>query len=553
MPSLDWIGKRAVVNHHREVPTRLLHCDGKLSFGDPDAGNLLVQGDNLEALKALLPYYAGKVKCIYIDPPYNTGNEGWVYNDNVNSPEIRAWLNAVVGKEGEDLSRHDKWLCMMYPRLRILHDFLEEEGVLLCSINDVEFHHLKFILADVFRANNFLATFIWVNEGNIDNQSKIKTNHEYVVAFCKRERDFRPGAIIDPNINEDSKLRNQKISNTIVKNGPKNPVSDLVLPAGFPADFDFGTIEPNDDPSFWPKLNAPVRVEGGRTTESCTLKSGWSSKTQVELFIAARFNDIIDRKGQKTRFHITRSGAVYVDKDRSEDQSHVLTVLTGLGTVQEAAAELKAIGVDFDYPKPVRLVAYLIDALCAEGNALILDSFAGSGTTGHAVGLMNKKDSGNRRFVLVEIDEHIAETVTAKRLRSVASDANNGFRYCKLGRPIFDEWGGVNAGVTFADLAAFVFFSDTGSPIPRKASGKTPLLGTFHDRAIYMLFTPETLGVADETAGNVLTLAVLEALPPPAKNWRGPRIVYAEGCTVPADRLAAAGVTFKQMPYQLAA
>ena len=124
MPTLDWIGKQAVVNHHREVPYRLIHCDGALSAGDPEAGNLLVQGDNLQALRALLPYYAGRVKCIYIDPPYNTGNEGWVYNDNVNSPEMRAWLGQVVGREAEDLSRHDKWLCMMYPRLRLLREFL---------------------------------------------------------------------------------------------------------------------------------------------------------------------------------------------------------------------------------------------------------------------------------------------------------------------------------------------------------------------------------------------------------------------------------------------
>ncbi len=136
MPTLDWIGKKAVVNHHRDVPYRLIHCDKDKSVGDPDAGNLLVQGDNLEALKALLPYYAGKVKCIYIDPPYNTGNEGWVYNDNVNSPEIKAWLGAAVGKEAEDLSRHDKWLCMMYPRLRLLKEFLSEDGSIFVSMDD---------------------------------------------------------------------------------------------------------------------------------------------------------------------------------------------------------------------------------------------------------------------------------------------------------------------------------------------------------------------------------------------------------------------------------
>ena len=187
MPTLDWLGKKAVVNHHRDVPYRLIHCDKSKSVGDPDAGNLLVQGDNLEALKALLPYYAGKVKCIYIDPPYNTGKEGWIYNDNVNSPEIHSWLGRAVGKEAEDLSRHDKWLCMMYPRLRLLYDFLEEDGVLACSINDNEISRIVLILESIFGTNNFLCCFIWVNEGNIDNQSRIKTNHEYIVVFCKRK------------------------------------------------------------------------------------------------------------------------------------------------------------------------------------------------------------------------------------------------------------------------------------------------------------------------------------------------------------------------------
>jgi adenine-specific DNA-methyltransferase len=138
MPTLDWIGKKAVLNHHREVPYRLLRCNAELSAGDPDSGNLLVQGDNLEALKALLPYYAGKVKCIYIDPPYNTGNEKWIYNDAVNSPEMRNWLGKVVGAEAEDLSRHDKWLCMMYPRLSLLKDFLTEDGAIFISIDDNE-------------------------------------------------------------------------------------------------------------------------------------------------------------------------------------------------------------------------------------------------------------------------------------------------------------------------------------------------------------------------------------------------------------------------------
>ena len=161
MPTLDWIGKKAVINHHNEVPFHLLREEQGMSVGEPGTGNLIVEGDNLSALKALLPYYAGQVKCIYIDPPYNTGNENWVYNDNVNSSEIRRWLGKVVGGEAEDLSRHDKWLCMMYPRLCLLREMLREDGAIFISIDDNEKHNLRSIMDEIFGGNNFIATVIW--------------------------------------------------------------------------------------------------------------------------------------------------------------------------------------------------------------------------------------------------------------------------------------------------------------------------------------------------------------------------------------------------------
>src|SRR5436309_61483 len=188
MPTLDWIGKKAVLNHHRQVPYRLLHDNPELSVGDPDSGNLLVQGDNLLALKALLPYYAGKVKCIYIDPPYNTGNEGWVYNDNVSSPEIEAWLGSVVGKEAEDLSRHDKWLCMMYPRIRILRDFLHPEGVIFVSLDDIEVSRCKLLLGDIFGERNFIANLIWkkMDSPSSNVGERIFSNyHDHVLCFAR--------------------------------------------------------------------------------------------------------------------------------------------------------------------------------------------------------------------------------------------------------------------------------------------------------------------------------------------------------------------------------
>lgn len=193
MPTLDWIGKKAVINHHREVPYRLLKCDERLSVGDPGSGNLLVEGDNLHALKSLLPYYAGQVKCIYIDPPYNTGVDerdeqgkrtGWVYSDNVNSSEIRKWLGKVVGAEAEDLSRHDKWLCMMYPRLTLLKTFLAEDGVVFASIDDIEVASLRLLLDEIFGPTNRVGMIVWKNATD-NNPTNIAVEHEYVLCYAK--------------------------------------------------------------------------------------------------------------------------------------------------------------------------------------------------------------------------------------------------------------------------------------------------------------------------------------------------------------------------------
>jgi len=198
MPTLNWIGKEAVVNHHHQVPFRLLKDVPELGCGEPGAGNLIVEGDNLEALKALLPYYAGQVKCIYIDPPYNTGNEGWVYNDNVRSPIIEEWLGKTVGKEGETLDRHDRWLCMMYPRLALLREFLREDGVILISLDGVEIAVLCLVMDEIFGKQNALGTIVW-NTRNTDNRIKthLSPDHEYIVVYGKSEQARIEGRIID--------------------------------------------------------------------------------------------------------------------------------------------------------------------------------------------------------------------------------------------------------------------------------------------------------------------------------------------------------------------
>ena len=563
MPTLNWIGKDAVVHHHKEVPYRLIHCDPELSAGDPNATNLLVQGDNLEALKALLPYYGGQVKCIYIDPPYNTGSEGWIYNDSVNSQEIREWLGKIVGKEFEDLSRHEKWLCMMYPRMRLLKDFLCDDGVILVSIDDNEIHSLRYLLQEIFKSN-LISSFIWVNEGNVDNQSRIKQFHEYILVFEKTKGSFGAPALIDPNIGEESKLSNSKIRNTIVKNGPKNPISDIVLPMGFPADFRTGEIAVPQNDSFWPKFDKSIQVDDYRVKEEVTLRSGWSSKSLCELFIQNDFEEVIDRKGQMTRFVITQSGAIFGEKSRTSDQSHVLSVLHNMGSVQGSAAELSDMGLAFSYAKPRRLIEYLI-RMSTGPNDLVLDSFAGSGTTGHAVLSVNQEFAADRKFILVEMDSDTATKITAKRLgkaisgysragrgRQDAQGLGSGFRYCRLGTPLFDEFGDVSAAVSFPDLAAHVFFSETGVPLPARVDGSTAYLGKHSDKALYLLFTQGREGTPRESVGNVLTPSTLSQLPAPPEGFEGVRVVYAEGCTLSSDRLKAENMLFRQIPYQIA-
>src|SRR6185312_6966558 len=542
MPVLDWIGKQAVVRHHRDVAYRLLEAVPELSVraersrsqdgeveapGDAESdGNLIVQGDNLLALKALLPRYAGQVKCIYIDPPYNTGNEGWVYNDNVNSPEIRKWLGEVVGKEGETLDRHDRWLCMMYPRLVLLKQFLREDGAIFVSIDDNEENHLRSLLDEIFGISRRLATFVWRTDGNFDNQAKIKNCHEYILAYSPNPDRFPHPKVVDPSVGSRSKLTRNYIQNTIVKNGPKNPVSEVVLPVGFPASVESARILKRTNA--WPHYKEDTAIAEGRLVNQVTVSSGWSSKAILEKFIASGFVPVPDSKGQQTRFVITQTGAIESIKER-EQASHVITVISGVGSTQTQSANLADMGFRFPFPKPVELIKYLVSMI--EGDDfLVMDSFAGSGTTGHAVLKQNAEDGGNRRFILVEMDSAIARDVTAERVKRVAQGYRNikgdavegfggGFQFCKLSdEPLFTADGQIRADVTFAQLAEFVWFVETGSGFTGDA--KSPLIGVHEGRAIYLLYNG-ILKDRSVVGGNVLTSAVLDVLP----KFNGPRVI----------------------------
>ena len=568
MPVLDWIGKKAVVNHHREVPYRLIHCDKDRSVGDPDAGNLLIQGDNLEALKALLPYYAGKVKCVYIDPPYNTGNEGWVYNDNVNSPEIKAWLGSVVGKEAEDLSRHDKWLCMMYPRLRLLREFLEHNGAVFVSCDNNELGSLLLLADEMFSRWNKTTIPIVNNLKGRNDKANIAQCHEYIVAITSPF--FVAGGL---PLTEQQKKKFKNFDPT----GERYELRDLRKRGG------------PDTREERPNLFFPIyRLPSGKLVLQ-------QPETEHEKIVPLKSDGVEGRwrwGAKKVEKNLPWLEASFVKKSRRWNIGYRVYLNSAVSIEDEADDDADEYEEDFDdeadepierstkpksfwwgpefssdragkylkkliskkafeYPKPLEMVKRII-AMAGGDNSLILDSFAGSGTTGEAVVRLNQDDGQTRRFILIEMVDGITSDVTVPRLsKTFAQIGSGGFRFCTLGEPLFDANGNVSPAVTYADLAAHVFFCETGSPIPRRADGSSPLIGVFQGRAIYLLHSAEAIGVASANAGNVLTAVMLDSLPTPEPDFSGARVVYAEGCTVPDERLARHGVTFKQIPYQI--
>ena len=417
---LNWAGKSEAFKVLQQSTTATLKPVPEESINFDTTENVFIEGENLEVLKILQKSYYNKIKCIIIDPPYNTGNDSFIYPDSFK--ESKEDYQKRIGerdeegylmKEGffrnnsKDSGRyHSNWLSMMYPRLFLAKNLLRDDGVIFVHIDNNEVHNLKLLMNEIFGEENILSHFIWRTDGNFDNQAKVKNCHEYILAYCKNLNTFPAPPTIDPSIDSKSKLYTEEIRNTIVKNGSANPISQIILPKDFPADFEKGKIDTRN--TIWPHYLNDAIVVNYKLTNETILESGWSSKDLAIEFINNKLKPIIDGKGQSTTFIISKTGALEVIKKRKENQSHVISVLTNLGNTQTTSANLKKEDIFFDYPKPIQLEKFLLSMNEGE-DFIVLDFFGGSGTVAHAVlEINNEKTSLNSkrlRFIIVQLPE----------------------------------------------------------------------------------------------------------------------------------------------------
>jgi adenine-specific DNA-methyltransferase len=524
MPTLEWIGKSKVVNHHQEVPFRVL--ERQYSFDemgkhteDNGSDSMIIHGDNLEALKALLPQYEGRVKCIYIDPPYNTGNEKWCYNDNVNDPHIQKWLGEVVGKEGEDLTRHDKWLCMMYPRLMLLQKLLADDGFIFVSIDVFEYAYLRCIMDEIFGSANF-RNCIAVRRGiknvqaQFDEVQSLSLGHEYIYLYSK---------------NPQAKL-------------PK-------LSKGFEAD------KAGKWDTFWRGTDRPTmryeifgitpesgqwRWEIGRATKAMQNYENYLSNYAASMSIDDFYIDHLMATNEKMDF---------VRKNEKGTIQYYVPPQTGkLLSDNWMDILLSGSYAGFDTEKNVLLIERIIKWITKDGD-VILDSFAGSGTTAHAVLNANNEDKGHRRFVLVEMERY-ADTTTAERVKRVINgygkDKNavggtgGNFSYYELGERLLLPDGNLNESIGTDKIRDYIWYTETKKPAVNQQNGSPYFLGENNHTAYYFYYEPDQMCVLD--------YAFLSTIPEKAENY----LIYADRCALSESDLLRFGITFKKIPRDIA-
>ncbi|MBS6236007.1 MAG: site-specific DNA-methyltransferase, partial [Clostridiales bacterium] len=486
MPTLEWIGKDKVVNHHQEVPYRVLerqysYDEAGQHTEDNGSENMIIHGDNLEALKALLPQYEGKVKCIYIDPPYNTGNEGWVYNDNVNDPKIKRWLGEVVGKEGEDLSRHDKWLCMMYPRLKLLQRLLAEDGAIFISIGDDENASLKMICNEIYGDNNFIDTIIWQKIYTVKNSAQYFSGmHDYIIVYSKNKSQFhrnllpRTVDLDNSYTNPDNDPRGVWTTNAVqARNYYAQGSYEIISPSGKKFLPPSGTYWRVSQETFL-ALDADKRIWWGKNGDSVP---------RIKKFLSEAKQGVVPTTLWS-----------YKDAGQNADAKQEIR------RIFEHESEI------FTTPKPTRLIERILQ-IAADPDSIILDSFAGSGTTAHAVLNMNKTDGGNRKFILVEMMDY-ADSITAERVKRVidgygedkkAVEGTGGnFSYYELGPVLLLPDGNLNEEVGPQKIREYVYYMETKEPLPAEQPTDEPyFMGLCRNTAYYFYYERESVTTLD--------------------------------------------------------
>ena len=544
MPTLDFKGKPLIANHHLSVPVRTLKVDTKKSLppkgGKPSLDdNLIIHGDNLDALKALLPRYAGKVNCIYIDPPYNTGKEAWRYNDAVNSDLMRGWLKDKTPVDGEDLERHDKWLCMMWPRLQLLRELLAEDGAIFISIDDHEQHRLRLLMDETWGAQNFVANIIWQKKYAPAGDAKhFSDNHDFVICYAKN-KDSGSFKSWKRNL-----LPRTEKQNKLYKNDDHDGRglwrTDNLSAKTYSAEYDYPIINPN------------TRKRHNPPAGSC-----WrTNKKNMQKWIAEG----------RVFFGKNGEGRPQLKRYLNEVQAGVvpLTIWTHeeVGHTDGARKLLKELfsheKLPFDNPKALGLLKRIVNIGATE-KGIILDAFAGSGTTAHAVLELNNEDGGNRKFILVECEDY-AHNITAERVRRVikkrftppeGSGARGSFTYCTLGAEINPTHMLTGKNIPNYDtLARHLVYLATGTA-PEKIREQRNKDGFFHeasDRLYYLIYEPKlTFLRSDASALNSERATRIAAQ---AKKKQKTAVVYATHKFMGQKELSTMNIEFCGLPYE---
>lgn len=581
MPTLNWIGKDKVLNHHLEVPFHVL--ERQYSFDeagkheeDNGSENMIIHGDNLLALKSLLPKYEGKIKCIYIDPPYNTGNENWVYNDNVNDPQMQHWLHQVVGKEGEDLSRHDKWLCMMYPRLKLLQRLLADDGVIFISIDDNEQANLKLICDEIFGVNCFVADTSWQRTYSTRNDSKgIVSEVEHVLIYSK-QTNWNPNKL--PRTAEmNSKYKNPDNDIAVWRTDnayAPGAVSHQGMVYAIQHPFNGKMLYPSNGSCWRYQQETMLAIMNGwceyelkeiddinERALICGVAEGDVRKNVKAIVLKKSLSESKEhaekvlKKGPWPKFFFTKNGKggiarkTYLKNVGGKLPTN-LWKHDDVGHTDEAKKEMLNIfggKTTFDTPKPTRLLQFIL-TIATNKDSIILDSFAGSGTTAHAVLNMNKADGGNRKFICIEMMDY-ADTITAERVKRVingygegkkAVDGTGGnFSYYELGEPLLVD-DKLNNAVSTEKIREYIYYMETKQALPEASADEPMLLGVYHGAAYYFNY--------EKDASTTLNAAFLKSIKTQAEAY----VIYADTCVLSENKLQQFHITFKKIPRDIA-